>query len=188
MHKQIKYLLLTNSFFIFAINLFAPLYAIFVRGLTDNLFHVGGVWGFYIFAVGVLVLIISRYENRLKYADYFLILGFVFRVVGWVGYIFAGNILHLYMIQIALALGESFGTPSYNFLYSRFLDKGQVGSEWGLGTSVSAFVMGGAAIVGSLIVSSYGFVPLFVFMIVLSFISMILALKYRKSLGAAKLL
>ena len=184
MHKQIRYLLLINSFFVFAINLFGPLYAIFIRQITPEIYHVGGIWSFYIFSVGVLVLLISKYENRLKYADYFLILGFFFRSMGWLGYIFAEKIFHLYLIQIFLAIGESLGTPSFNFLYSKNLDKGNFASEWGLNTSISAFIMGAAAIIGSIIVKIFGFVPLFIFMIILSFISTIIAFKYRKQLGA----
>lgn len=168
-------------------NLFAPLYAVFIMDLTSEVYHVGGIWGFYIFSVGILVLLISKYENRSKYADYFLILGFVFRVSGWLGYIFANSVIHLYLIQILLALGESFGTPSYNLLYSRYLDKGHFASEWGLNTSISAFIMGGAAILGAIVVKNFGFIPLFVFMIILSLVSMIIALKYRRDLGAVNL-
>ena len=85
--------MIINSFFIFAIALFAPLYAIYVRQITDNIIHVGGVWSVYVFSVGILVYLISKYENRLKYASYFLIFGFLFRAIGWFGYIFANSIV-----------------------------------------------------------------------------------------------
>lgn len=187
MHKQIKLLILTNSFFIFAVSLFAPLYAIYVEQISASLYHVGGIWGFYLICVGVLVYFISKFENKIKYADYFLILGFMFRSIGWCGYLFASSLIHLYLIQIFIALGESFSTPSYNFLFSKNLDRGKSGSEWGLNTSLNAFIIGFAAIAGSIIVQNYGFAPLFIIMITLSLVSTIFAVKYRKQLGAAKI-
>ena len=63
MHKELKYLLLTNSFFLFASNLFAPLFALFIQKIDSAAFHVGGIWSTYIFGVGILTFILSRYEN-----------------------------------------------------------------------------------------------------------------------------
>lgn len=183
MHRQIKYLISINAFFIFAFNMFLPLYAIFVESISASIYHVGGVWSFYIFTTGLLVYIISRYENRIKYADNFLILGFLMRALGWSGYIFVSSVLHLYVVQILLALGEAFGTPSYNALFSRYLDRGRFASEWGLNISINSFLMGGAAIAGTLIAATFGFSVLFIFMILLSLISTILSLRFKKELS-----
>ena len=121
MKKQLKQLLLVNSFFLFAMNMFSPLYAVFIQKIDSAIYHVGGIWSFYILTVGILTLIIRNYENHQKYADYFLILGFICRLIGWTSYVFATSLIHLYLIQIIMALGESFGTPSYNLIYSSFL-------------------------------------------------------------------
>ena len=119
MHKQIKLLIFINGFFVFAINMFAPLYALFIQKISFDVIHVGGVWATYIILSGFLVYLISKYENNLKYADYFLISSFLMRALGWGSYIFATSLWHLYAIQIFLALGEAFGTPSYNSLFCK---------------------------------------------------------------------
>ena len=67
-------------------------------------------------------------------------------------------------------------------LYSLFLDKGQYASEWGLSASINAFIMGFAAIIGSIIVTYFGFPILFLSMIIMSLISTSLALKYKDML------
>jgi len=161
-----------------------PIYAIYIQKISPKISHIGGVWGFHIITAGILVFLISRFENNLKYADYFLIGGFLFRAFGWIGYIFANQIWQIYAIQILLAMGVAFGSPSYGFLYSKYLDRGYFASEWGLNLSINSFIIGGAAILGSLIVENYGFEVIFISMIALSLISTILALKYRKDLGA----
>jgi len=157
-----------------------------LRPFTHYLFdviHVGGVWATYIILSGFLVYLISKYENNLKYADYFLISSFLMRALGWGSYIFATSLWHLYAIQIFLALGEAFGTPSYNSLFSKYLDKGKFASEWGLQTTINSSLMGGAAFIGSLIVKSFGFNSLFIAMIILSLISTLFAIRFKKSFG-----
>ncbi|MFH1173621.1 MAG: MFS transporter [archaeon] len=183
MHKQIKDLIFINGFFVFAINMFAPLYALFIQKLSTDVIHVGLIWAVYIICSGVFVFFISRYENHLKYADYFLVAGFLMRVVGWTGYLFASSLWHIYAIQLFLALGEAFGTPSYNSLFSWYLDKTKFASEWGMNQAINSFIMGAAAFIGAAIVQRFGFNALFAVMIVLSFISTFLAIRFRRQLN-----
>ena len=180
MKRETKFLLVINAFFVFALNLFAPLYALYVNRIDPSVLHIGGVWSVYIFSVGVLALLVSRYPKRMEYAGMFLILGFLLRGAAWLGYIFASNIWHIYAIQILLAAGEALGTPSYNILYSSFLDKGKFGSEWGVNTSVFAFAAGVASFLGAVIVDKLGFPVLFAVMIILSLFSTVLALRNKK--------
>lgn len=184
MHKQLKYLLITNSFFLFAGNMFSPLYALFIQKIESATVHIGGIWCTFIFAVGILTFIFSRYENHKEYADYFLILGFLCRTIGWIGYMFSMKLWHLYAIQLLMALGESFGTPSYNFIYSRFLTKGKFASDWGVNTSISSFIIGIAALLGGIIVQNFGFNVLFIIMIICSTISIFLGFSYSKILDS----
>ncbi|MFH2020177.1 MAG: MFS transporter [archaeon] len=181
MKKQLKILLLINSFFIFGASMFAPLYAIYIQKIEAAVYHIGGIWSFFILSTGILILIISRFENHKEFADYFLIIGFLFRAVGWFGYYYATTLWHLYAVQLFMALGESFGTPSYNLLYSNFLTKGEFASDWGVNSAISSFIMALASLAGGLIVYAYGFKILFGVMIGLSLISSFLALKFRKS-------
>lgn len=181
MKFQLKLLILLNSFFVFSVNLFAPLYAVYVQKIDSAVYHIGGIWSFYILLAGFLTIFISRFENHKKYADYFLIVGFAFRIIGWFGYIFASSLLHLYLIQIFMALGESFGTPSFNFIYSSYLTKGEIAHDWGINSGINYIIMGAASFLGGMIVYLYGFHALFGAMIFFSSMSILLALKFRKS-------
>ncbi|MFH0713381.1 MAG: hypothetical protein V1722_02360 [Candidatus Micrarchaeota archaeon] len=92
MRREIKLLLLTNAFFVFAINLFAPLFAIYIQRIDVSIVHVGAIYSVYIFAVGAFALLINKMKKSREYAVLFLILGFVLRLVGWIGYLFVTQI------------------------------------------------------------------------------------------------
>lgn len=183
MHRQIRYLILINSFFVFAMNMFAPLYAVYVQKIGGTTAHIGAIWGFYILCVGAFTYLISKYEDHSKYIGHFITLGFIFRATGWFWYIFASSIWQLFLIQVLLALGEGFGTPAYNSLFSRYLDRGKFASEWGLNTSVNSVIMGLASFAGGIVVYYSGFVSLFILMVGLSLISTLMAFRYKKALG-----
>lgn len=180
MRSETKLLLLVNSFFVFALNLFAPFYALFIQKIDPSILHVGAVWSVYIFSVGIFALLVSRYSKLMEHAGLFLIFGFLFRASGWLGYMFASSIWHIYLIQVLLAIGEALGTPAYNLLYSGFIDKRKFGSEWGVNTSVFAFATGIASLSGAVILDMLGFNALFLVMIALSFLSTALALKNKR--------
>ncbi|MCM2325645.1 MAG: hypothetical protein NDI94_04225 [Candidatus Woesearchaeota archaeon] len=184
MKNQIKYLLLINSFFVFAGNLFAPFYALYIQKIDSAIYHIGGIWGFFIFASGIFTLNISKYENHKRYADYFLIAGFLFRALGWAGYLFATQLWHIYMIQVILALGEAFGTPSFNLIFSTHLTRGKIASEWGVNTAVSSFVVALSSISGGIMLQLFGFSSMFIVMICFALVSTVLAIIYRKELSS----
>ena len=144
------------------------------------------IWGFFIISYGIAVLILSRFENRKDYALQFIIIGIALRIAGWVGYIFAGELWHLYAIQIIFALGQAAGSPSYNNLYSSYLTRGKFASDWGVDHGVSALITGSGALAGGIIVFLYGFSLLFSLMIGLSIISIIIAVLFRNSIVFSK--
>ncbi|VVB61353.1 Uncharacterised protein [uncultured archaeon] len=182
MRKQIKHLMLINSFFVFAINMFAPLYASYIQKMDVGVVNIGGIWSFYILSVGILAYFVSRWKHSREYVSHLLILGFVFRATGWMGYIFAGSVWQLYLIQLFLALGEAMGSLSYNSLFAAHLDNRGFSPEWGFNMSINSFITGGAPLIGAAVVYTFGFGALFVFMIGLSFISTMLAFRYMNAL------
>jgi hypothetical protein len=183
MKRQLAILITINSFFVFAMSMFAPLYAVYIQKIDAATYHIGGIWAFYLLCVAGLTYSISKFENRRKYADYFLIMGFFCRMIGWLGYIYANSLGHLYFIQAFLALGEAFGTPSFDLIYSSFLTKGKIASEWGTDISLNALITAAASFTGGIIVHSFGFTVLFFIMIGLSLLSTGIALKYRREFG-----
>jgi hypothetical protein len=184
MKTKLKLLILTNSFIVIAINLFAPFYAVYIAKLTESNYHIGTIWSAFVVLAALFTFILSRFENNKQYADHFLIASFISRSIGWYLYTVATNIYHIYFIQVFLALGEALGTPSYNLLFTNFLQKGKIAYDWGVNSSITFLTIGVASFVSGFIIEWYGFNVLFYIMILLSFIAMILGLKFKNEFSS----
>ncbi|MFH1510274.1 MAG: hypothetical protein ABIF10_01175 [Candidatus Woesearchaeota archaeon] len=175
-----------SSTLVFANEMFAPLYAIYVQRIDAAVYHIGGIWSFYVIGYGLLTLVLSRFLNKKRLALHFMTANFCFRIAGWVCYLFADSVWQIYGIQLIFAVGEALGTPCYDLLYSSNLTRGRYASDWGLDKGVTAFVSAVGAFAGGIVVYFYGFTALFFAMIILSSVSIVFAVTFHKSLCGCK--
>ena len=80
------------------------------------------------------------------------------------------------MVQIIFGIGNAIGTPAYDGLYSKHLDKGKFVSEWGLWETMNYVVLGISAIAGGYFATMYGFNFLFWAMFGFSLIGLFVSL------------
>ena len=106
--------------------------------------------------------------------------------IGFAGYLFIKRPLDLFLVQIIFGIGEAIGTPAFDGLYSRHLDKGKYVSEWGLWESLDYIVAGVAAVIGGFLAKIYGFKFLFIVMLILSFIGLIISLFLMREIKPVK--
>jgi hypothetical protein len=85
MNKSLKILLAVNSIFVLAGNLLGPLYAVFIEGLGGSIAVVSGTWSVMLLTTTLVNFFLIRYGDRVKEHEYFLIVGFVFRAIAWIG-------------------------------------------------------------------------------------------------------
>jgi len=167
-NKSLKILILINAVFLLGASMFPPIFALFVEEIGGNAFTAGSIWATFAIGTGFLMLIISRYGDKLKEREYLVAAGYIFRCLAWLGYFFVNSLWQLYFLQLILALGESFGTPAFLGIYSEHLDKGRHIRQWGVYTSFTIIIGGVAAFLGGAIVSQFGFRVLFLVMTSLS--------------------
>lgn len=172
MRKKLKILLTSSSLFMLAGGLFGPLYAVFVEDIGGDLLTAGSAYAAFSVAAGILIFLISRWEDRVKHQEKLIIAGYVLSCLGYLGYIFVQSPFQLFAIQIVFGVGEAIGTPAYDGLYSRFLDKGKFISEWGVWESLYYIIAGISAAIGGLLASLYGFRFLFIVMFIVSMIGL----------------
>ncbi len=170
MHKKLKILLLSQALFFLAGGLFGPIYAIFVQEIGGDLMTAGIAYSIFAISAGVLIYLISRWEDHVKHQEKLVIFGFALSALGFLGYLFVQRPLDLFIVQIIFGIGEAINTPAYDGLYSKHLDKGKFASEWGLYDSMQRIMVGIAAVVGGFLANAYGFSVLFVLMALLSVI------------------
>jgi len=173
MNKSLKTLFLFNGIFVFASSLFGPLYAVYVEGIDKSVLAVSSSWSAFLFSTTLFTYLMSKWGDKLKETEYFLICGYLIRAIVWIGYIFAGNFYMLIFLQILLGIGESLGTPSYDAIFAEHLDRNKHIRDYSIWKVISNLVGASATLIGGFVVFAYGFVPLFVFMGALALISML---------------
>ena len=172
-NKAIRVLLTTNGLILFAAAMLAPIYALYVERIGGDLLDASLLGAAFALSAGIVTLISGRYSDKVKENEYVVMFGYSLMGIAFLGYLFAGNIYHLLIIQIILGLGEAIYSPAFDSLYSKHLDMNEAGFEWGAWESMNYFVQAIAAAVGGLVVVTYGFYPMFIAMAVLCFVSSI---------------
>lgn len=176
MNRQLKILLFSSALFMLAGGLFGPIYAIFVEEIGGDILTAGIAYSAFAIASGVLIFILSKWEDHVKHQEKLVVAGFLMSCLGFLGYMFIKAPVHLFIVQIVFGIGEAIGTPAFDGLYSKHLDKGKYVSEWGLWESMDYIITGIAAIVGGVIANVYGFKFLFGIMFVFSVVGLIISL------------
>jgi len=146
-------------------------YAIFVETIDSSVLAVSFSWSAFLISTTFFTYIISQRGDSVKEKEYLLMGGFLIRGVSWILFIFAGNIFHLIMIQILIGIGEAFGSPSFNAIFAEHLDKGLQIKQYSTYQIINNMITAVAVIIGGFVIASFGFVPLFIAMSSLAFIS-----------------
>ena len=173
MKKRLKLLLLLDTFFIVAAGLLGPVYAIYIEQIGGNILDIGYAWAIFSIFAGVLTLVMGKIEekhNKRKMA----ILGYMIKIPCFLAYIFIAHPYQLFIIQMILGIATAIGTPAYDALFSRALNKGKEAFEWGMWEFSYNISNAAAALMGSFIVFYFGFDSLFVLMAILAAIGLII--------------
>ena len=161
--------------FTLAGGLFGPIYAVFVEKIGGDLLTAGTAYAAFAITTGVLIFLISKWEDKAKHLEKFVILGYALSCIGFIGYLLIKEPWHLFIVQIIFGIGEAINTPAWDGLYSKSLDKGKFASQWGLWESMQWIVTAIAAAIGGLIANLFGFRFLFYIMLFISIIGLIIS-------------
>ncbi len=171
MNKEIKLLVTTASFYILAIGMLMPFYAIFVGEINGDISLVGVSFSIFTLTAGIFVYFISKWEDHVHHKEKLLILSYGMRIFIFLSFIFISKPYHLFITQFFLGIAEAISGPVFNTLYSTHLDKGKFTSEWGLLSTAFFVISALAALVGGFIIKSLGFQSLFLLMAGISAVS-----------------
>lgn len=172
-NKSLRILFLINAVFVFASSLLGPLYAIYVQGIDRNIISVSFSWAVFMFSSTIFMYFVSKYGDYIKEKEYLLAAGFLVRCLAWFGYIFVSNLSGLIALQIILGLGEALGTPSWDAIFAKHLDKNKEIMDYSDWNIVRNLMIAIATVVGGVLVTYFGFNLLFTLMGLLAFISFI---------------
>jgi len=176
MNIVIKRLLIASSLLALALEMIAPLWAVFVQGIGGGLFTAGASYGAYSIAGGVLIFIISRWEDKVKHQELLIASGYLLTSMGILLLLLISSVWQLYVAQVLLGFGLALFTPAFDGLYSKYLTKGHESQEWGYSESSYMIIAGFAGILGGYLADTYGFVMLLFVALLLSLAGCVVAL------------
>lgn len=170
-NKALRILLLTDSVILIAGATIGPIYALFVEKVGGDLLDASFAGGVFAVAAGITVILSGRYSDKIKRPELVVVLGYTVLGIGYLLYILVNSIWFLLVVQVIIGFGQAIYNPPYDALYSRHLDDGREGSEWGLWESTNYFSVAVGAIIGGVIVTTVGFNALFMLMAIMCFLS-----------------
>jgi MFS family permease len=172
-NKILKTLLVYNSIFVFASSLLGPLYAVFVETIDSNVISISIAWSTFMLSATFFMLLVRKYGDRIKEKKKLLMSGYIVRALVWLMYPFVPSFEILIVLQIFLGLGEALGTPAYDAVFAKHLDKNKFIEEYIDRKLAVNFSNALAVMVGGLIVAKFSFTVLFFIMSALAFVSFV---------------
>jgi MFS family permease len=172
-NKALRILLVTNGLILIAGAMLGPIYALFVESLGGSLLDASMAGAIFALAAGLMSLISGKFSDRIKESELVVVFGYTLIGIGFLLYNFVSSIWFLFVVQVIIGFGGAIYAPVFDAIYSKHLDKGKEGKEWGAWESMNYFTAAAGAILGGLIVTYFGFNAIFTIMAVLCFLSAI---------------
>jgi predicted MFS family arabinose efflux permease len=169
LNKNLRLLIFVNTIIVFTVGMFAPFYAVFVQKIGGDAALAGISWALFSVVSGVFILLLSKWELRVKKRHVLLALGYLIRAVVFLSYAFMDNIPQLLITQILWGIAGAVGTPAFDSLYNSNTSKEASIVEWGDWEGISAIATGIAALIGGFLIQVIGFKILFMVMSIISF-------------------
>ncbi len=170
-NKSLRILFISNGIFVFADRLLGPLYAIFAEKFDANVLSIGFSWFVFMGSATVFTFIVLKYGDKIVEKEYLLIGGFMLRVLAWFLYIFTNSLTMFILIQIILGLGDAIGSPAFDSIFAKHLNKGNEVHDYSSWKLVQNMSLAIASLLGGIIVYYISFEALFVAMALLGCIS-----------------
>jgi MFS transporter, DHA1 family, multidrug resistance protein len=163
-NKSLGVLFFGNSLLVFASSLLGPLYAIFVNGIDAKVLSVSLSWFAFLASAIFFTYLVGRYGDKLKEKEYMLMGGYIIKAVVWLSFIFVSNIRDLIILQILLGISEALGNPSFDTIFAAHLEDGKHIANYSTWKMIEQTATALGTLIGGIIVTIFGFSPLFAIM------------------------
>jgi len=166
-NKIVFFLIKADFLFFSGLGLVSPVFAVFLTDkLKDGNVEVAG------FAVAIYWIVRSVFEIPVaKFLDkhrgerddlIFLVGGYFIVALVHFGYTQATLSWHIYILEFIYGVAMAFAAPGWSAIFTRHIDKGKEGLEWGIEHVAYSAGIGIAGIISGIVVTKYGFNTLFI--------------------------
>lgn len=180
----IRFLIISDTIIVGAAGLLGPIFALFVEDfIVDGNAAVAGVAaGVYLFSRSILQIPIAHLMDRIRGEkdDFWFMFTFsiLFSIVP-IFYLVIHTPLQLYVVQFVLGFFTAFTYPAFMAIFTRHIDKGREGTEWGVYFTLTDITSAALAIVGGYVAVSAGFPVLVIAVVLISLLGSLLLLPIR---------
>ncbi|MFA6158163.1 MAG: MFS transporter [Candidatus Paceibacterota bacterium] len=164
MKNGLKILIAADAFGNLALGMIGPIYAIFVGKIGGDILDVGWAYFVFTFTSGIVLYMISRWENRIAHKERLVVIGYLINALGCLLYFFVDSQMALLAVQVVLGVGVAIVSPAFDAIYSHYVNSEREASDWGAWEAMGYFVAALGAIAGSVVANSFGFHALFLCM------------------------
>lgn len=170
LNKSLRILLITNSLLVFILGLFMPFYAVFIQKIGQNIAFAGLSWGLFLIVSGVLTFWFAGMQIHVKEQELILAISYLLRGVVFASYAFMTNWEQLLVTQILWGVASAMGNPVFDGTYAKHTSHKNSILQWGSYEGIASIASGLAALLGGILIQSFGFTSIFVAMSVVSFL------------------
>lgn len=187
-NKIVKLIVITDFFYNASFASFGPVFAIFLTGqIAGGSAQVAGfAAATYWIVKSIFQLPIARFLDRIdgERDDFIaMFLGYFFSGFVPLGYIFATQPWHVYLLQAFLGFTMAWAVPAWYAIFTRHVDKWRISFEWSLQSVFSVGIAtAGAAALGGYVADQFGFQALFLAAGIVSIGASLILLGMRKHL------
>lgn len=168
-NRGLRVLVATNAIFVFIMGLFAPYYAVFIQNIGGSIAFAGLSWAIFSIVAGVLILLFSSWELKIKEPELLLALGYLLRGGVFISYAFMASLPQLMVTQVIWGISAALGTPAFDSLYASHTDKEASIAQWGGWEGIAAIMTGAGALIGGIVIQNFGYKAVFIAMAAISF-------------------
>ena len=168
-NRSLRILVVTNSIFVFIMGLFAPYYAVFIQNIGGTIAFAGFAWAIFSIVAGVLILLFSSWELKMKEPELLLAFGYILRGGVFISYAFMTSLPQLIVTQIIWGVAVALSTPAFDSLYASHTDKEASIAQWGGWEGIAAIMTGVGALIGGIVIQNFGYQAVFIAMAAISF-------------------
>ncbi len=167
----LRILLITDGLVVFSGAMLGPIYALFVRDIGGDILDTGLAASVFMATAGIVVFLSGRYSDRLKETEMVVSFGYAVMATGFLAYTQVHTVVQLLLVQVVIGFGQALCSPAFDALYSKHVEPGKSGSQWGAWESVNYFALAFGALAGSAVASIFGFQALFIAMSCFAYVS-----------------
>lgn len=180
----IRFLILSDVLILGAVGLLAPVFAFFIEGFIQggNASVAGLSAAIFLATKSISQIPLANIIDKIRGEKddfWFLLISSMVTALIPLCYLFINTPIELYMVQFVYGISTAITTPSFMTLFTKNIDHGKEGVEWGLYYTLADLIGAAMAGMGGFLASTYGYNTLIILVSMFMFFGSLLLIPIK---------